>query len=284
MADVLVNNRTYPGETESILHEKELNDLLGCIIDIIVNIVNVIADGLVIWRCYIVCGRRLALVTVLIVLLVTGTALGWVAFIFDIRAYKIRMSAPLSELLPPDNFIWSNYMITYASIGFWTASALINLLATIFMGFQIKRVYAERKRTHAACKSNMSLVLNLMIESGFIYLVSIIVFILYSTGVTAFTNGEMANIMPCISAGISPTFLAVFLALGNSNRDPNTSSAAQVDRLSDWQVARAPVYNLSFSGVEEDMWLSIHVMAMDDDSDGRPIQEVSNRERCACRV
>ncbi|KZT19748.1 hypothetical protein NEOLEDRAFT_932725 [Neolentinus lepideus HHB14362 ss-1] len=122
------------GETKSVLHKTELVNLLGFVIDIITNIINVIADGLVIWRCYIVCGRRLSVVTVLIALLVIGTALGWVVFIFDIRGYKIRMGAPLSELPAPHNFIWSGYVITYSNIGFWTASALINLLATIFMG------------------------------------------------------------------------------------------------------------------------------------------------------
>ncbi|KZT19739.1 hypothetical protein NEOLEDRAFT_931712 [Neolentinus lepideus HHB14362 ss-1] len=282
MTNVLVDNQGYPGETEAVLHEKELGNLLRCVIDFIANIVNVIADGLVIWRCYIICRRRLAVVVVPIVLLVTGTALGWVAFIFDVRTYKMPMDAPLSELLPPRNFIWSDYVTTYSDIGFWTASALINLLATIFMGLEIWGVCAEHKRISAASKSNMCLILKLMIESGVIYLVTILITIMASTvpGIASVTNVEIARIMPCIAAGISPTFLAVFLALGNSKRKPNTHSAINADKSPDWQVARAPVYNWSFSGVEEAMSLSIYVTAMDRDGDGQLIQEVS-RERCA---
>ncbi|KZT19749.1 hypothetical protein NEOLEDRAFT_1141628 [Neolentinus lepideus HHB14362 ss-1] len=86
--------------------------------------------------------------------------------------------------------------------------------------------------------------------------------------------------MPCIAAGISPTFLALFLALGDSKHKLNTHSAIHADNLSDWQVVRAPGYNWSFSGVEEGMSLSIYVTAMDWDGGSQLIQEVS-RERCA---
>ncbi|KZT19758.1 hypothetical protein NEOLEDRAFT_933547 [Neolentinus lepideus HHB14362 ss-1] len=222
VADVLVGVKGYPGETEFALHEKELSDLLDLCTDIVTDIVNVIADGLVIWRCYIICRRRLSVVVVPIVLLVTGTALGCVVFIFDVKMYKTRKGAPLSELLPPHNFIRDNYVISYLITGFWTASALINILATIFMGCQIRRVSAEHKAIHAAQNSNISLVLNLMIGSG----------------MTSGTSDNIERIMPCIAAGISPTFLAVFLALGNSKRELNTHSAIHVDRLSDWRACR----------------------------------------------
>ncbi|KZT19744.1 hypothetical protein NEOLEDRAFT_931989 [Neolentinus lepideus HHB14362 ss-1] len=249
---VTADDQGHHGETKSVLHKTELVDLLGFVIDIITNISNVIADGLVIWRCHVVCGRRLALVTVLIALLVTGT----------------------------DRFIWSGYVITYSNIGFWTASALINLLVTIFMGFEIWRVCAGRKRFHSVSKSNMSLVLNLMIESGIFYLISIIVFTTCPTGGTGFSLGEIGRIIPCIAAGISPTFLAVFLALGDSKHKLNTHSAIHADNLSDWQVARGPGHNSSFRGVEEGMTLSVYVTGMDRDGGCRLIQEVC-RERCA---
>ncbi|KZT19757.1 hypothetical protein NEOLEDRAFT_932900 [Neolentinus lepideus HHB14362 ss-1] len=192
-ADVLIGG---PG-----LHRKKLCDILGCVIDIIADIVNVITDGLVIWRCYIICGRRLSVVTVMIALLVTGTALGWVVFIFDIRAYKMTMGATLSELLTPSNFIWSGYVITYSNISFWTISAVINLLATVSMGCQIRRVSSERKRIYAIPNRTMSLILNLMIESGVIYLVSIFVtIVVWTTGIGSEPGAEIAKILPCIAA------------------------------------------------------------------------------------
>ncbi|KZT19745.1 hypothetical protein NEOLEDRAFT_931760 [Neolentinus lepideus HHB14362 ss-1] len=280
-SDVLSGDKGYPGETESVLHEKELDDLLECVIDVITNIVNVIADGLVIWRCYILCRRRFAILIMSYLLLVTGTVFGCITLILDIRIYKIRKDAPLSELLPPHAFLWDSNVANYSDVGFWTASALTNILAIVFMGFQIRRVCAERKRIHAAPNSKVILVLNLIIESGMIYLASIVIIII-ATGVSSSPNVHLARIMPCITAGISPTFLAVFLALGNSKRNQNTRTTIHADKLSNWQVARPPGYSLSFSRIDEGMTLSVYVTAMDEDGDGdgRLIQEVC-RERCA---
>ncbi|KZT19752.1 hypothetical protein NEOLEDRAFT_1141632 [Neolentinus lepideus HHB14362 ss-1] len=56
--------------------------------------------------------------------------------------YQIRKGAPLSERRPPHNFVRDDYVATYLITGFWTASALINIIATIFMGCQIRRVSA----------------------------------------------------------------------------------------------------------------------------------------------
>ncbi|KZT19736.1 hypothetical protein NEOLEDRAFT_931591 [Neolentinus lepideus HHB14362 ss-1] len=131
--NVLVNNRGYPGETEAVLRAKEISNLLDCLISLIANVFNVIADGLTIWRCYIICHRWFTVVAIPIELLVV--ALGCIELILNMFIYKLRMAAPPSEILPPPSFPWDEKVVGWSHIGFLIASAILNLITMTLVGF-----------------------------------------------------------------------------------------------------------------------------------------------------
>ncbi|TFK53262.1 hypothetical protein OE88DRAFT_1233607 [Heliocybe sulcata] len=187
-ADTLVIFRGQQGETRVQVRERKVFAVLTVVSDVVMIIANAIADGLVVWRSYVICRRSTTLATVLAVLLVIGTGLECVVAALDSRGVSQRLASPSGERTSRKDYLHDATVIGYFQLVSWGFSVLINVTATITIGWDLWRA-RQAKRAFAASTRGFSLILNLIIESGVPYLVSIIVSIMLKTAPAATCGG-----------------------------------------------------------------------------------------------
>ncbi|KZT19103.1 hypothetical protein NEOLEDRAFT_1142532 [Neolentinus lepideus HHB14362 ss-1] len=224
----------YAGETEKQLREKDTDNLLACILAPIVATNTVIADGLLIWRCFVVWERKLRVAVLPSILLLAGAACGYALTYFTAQAYLIRLHLPLSATTPPEGWVeagkWSMYMRTV----FFSTSLATNVLVTILIAGRI--LWLNRGlgdilgQKHAKTYSRIALIL---IESGAINSACLLLGLImdgpFNTHIIQGASGSEFQVstfvvFPSTIANIFPTLLVLLVALGKTTQPTSTIS------------------------------------------------------------
>ncbi|TBU38076.1 hypothetical protein BD309DRAFT_972652 [Dichomitus squalens] len=168
---------------------------------------NIVADGLVVYRCYIVWGHRLSIVVPSIIMLIATSVCGYLA------VYNF------SQVHPGDNVFASN--IAEWGTALFSLSLATNLIVTTLIASRIwwigRQASSTLGRRHAVKYTNA---MAIIIESGAIYSASLMtLLILYcqQTNAQYIVYDALAQIM-----GIVPTLIVVRVGLGVSTQDITT--------------------------------------------------------------
>ncbi|TFY75782.1 hypothetical protein EWM64_g8229 [Hericium alpestre] len=117
-------------ETASDLSQVLLNNLMGSIEDFLFATNILLADGLLIYRCFVLWKETRwsrCVVVLPILLLLASSATGYVHVYYDLEIWRIRRDSPLSEAIPPPNWL----AFTELSSDFATATYIISLATTV---------------------------------------------------------------------------------------------------------------------------------------------------------
>ncbi|KAJ7438208.1 hypothetical protein B0H11DRAFT_2293977 [Mycena galericulata] len=146
---------------------------------------NIIADGLVIWRCYIIWNRNIYIVALPIILLVVTSIFGW-----DILLP-----------LPP----------------FFELSLATNVLVTSLTAGRIWWI-CRQARTHLKTDTQKRSVasISIIIESGVIYSASVLVYLILGAIPSALVMQDPIVEMLAQVVGIVPTLIIVRVSIGMS--------------------------------------------------------------------
>lgn len=235
----------YPGETEKQLHEKNTDNLLACILAPIVATNTVIADGLLIWRSFVVWERRKSVIIVPSFLLLAGAACGYALTYFAAEAYLVRLHLPLSVTTPPEGWIhagkWSMIMRTV----FFSTSLATNVFVTALIAGRIWWLNNGLGDVlgHKHVKPYGRIV-TVLIESGAINSACLLLGLImdgpFNTHIIQGASGSEFQVatfvvFPSTIANIFPTLLVVLVALGKTTQ-PTTVAMATREGAVDTRV------------------------------------------------
>ncbi|TBU28426.1 hypothetical protein BD309DRAFT_1061493 [Dichomitus squalens] len=145
-----------------------------------------IADGMLIYRCYIVFDRSWALAVTLCVVWVAGLTLGAIACYIE---FTLRSSTFLgAKQLEP--FLISGLSSTLG----------LNIIATLMIAYKIGSIERQSRVIFGSSGSGLRRAMRIIIESGLMYSIAIIIsFAVYATS----SNAEYA-VSDCVSS-LSPS-------------------------------------------------------------------------------
>ncbi|TFK53889.1 hypothetical protein OE88DRAFT_1805742 [Heliocybe sulcata] len=219
-----------------LLHEHLLFDIGGTIGGVIIPIANLIADGLLTWRCYVLWYRRFIVLVVPIILLLTGTACGLAQAYFSIKLYLIRLHIPADVTEPPPNW-WTLVAQSNAiSVVVYVCSCVTNLLMSGLIGtpfLLLARLYAPNiasafriwKATQGFGKRKgaYTQVAFTVLETGVLYAICLLLTAIWSPLQQNSTSNAMVVAINVITSilqqlvGIFPTVIILLVALGKSS-------------------------------------------------------------------
>ncbi|KDQ54346.1 hypothetical protein JAAARDRAFT_209450 [Jaapia argillacea MUCL 33604] len=205
------------GDTESRVNQIDLRDLLWMIVDTGVTVNQLMADGLLIYRTFILWKPRFWVIIIPITTLLGTVVCGFLNTYALSQEYFIRLHAPLSETTPPPK--WVTFLaldLTALSI----ENSLITTTNVLTTALITSRIWWM---TRGLCRAlggrttrKHHRVLTMIVESGGIYTMSIVarLSLLYIFPDDFFTVPEaIVNQL----TGITPTLLIVMLGLGDSS-------------------------------------------------------------------
>ncbi|TFK49570.1 hypothetical protein OE88DRAFT_1736576 [Heliocybe sulcata] len=231
----IASSTQYAGETPAIIHEKDISNLFDCILDAL-NATNIIfADGLLIWRCYVVWGRSVNVTIIPMIMLAAGSACGYTLVYLDSQFYALRLRTVWYLLPPQDEWTHLEMMYEYMSIVYYTTSLVTNLLMSSLIAYRIWRINKEL-RLHAEVPSSRSYqrITLFMVETGSIYSACLLIAVVYdaTSDLTSTEAMGVSRSVVVMISGIAPTLLIVLTGLKRT-----TEAASQ----------RAPDSDISFN-------------------------------------
>ncbi|TFK50528.1 hypothetical protein OE88DRAFT_265007 [Heliocybe sulcata] len=195
--------------------DQNVMNLYQALSDSMIASTNLIADGLLIWRCFIVWGRTLWIVALPIAMLMTGSVCGYGVVVTDVIWYLRKYHHPDLKI---SGASWARltHLETSFTRSFLIMSAATNMFVSLLIVGRILctvRNQAEYGYAREA-KKYMRLVY-LMIESGSIYSLSLLLSgVLYTAGFTA--QGSITMGMQYQLVGIFPTLIILLVTLGKT--------------------------------------------------------------------
>ncbi|KAJ7441595.1 hypothetical protein B0H11DRAFT_2204682 [Mycena galericulata] len=185
---------------------------------------NIIADGLVIWRCYIIWNRNIYIVALPIILLVVTSIFGW-----DI----LLPLPPFFELSLATNVLVTSLTGALSSHPEYVVQAALNELLRQpgeFGGSVARHAPTSRQTPRSevwlAYRSFNLLLMQCRIESGVIYSASVLVYLILGVIPSALVMQDPIVEMLAQVVGIVPTLIIVRVSLGMSVKSIEGTVAA----------------------------------------------------------
>ncbi|KZT24180.1 hypothetical protein NEOLEDRAFT_1179439 [Neolentinus lepideus HHB14362 ss-1] len=180
---------------------------------------NLIADGFLIWRCFVLWNRRLSIVIIPIMSLVSGTVFGFAMLAFSIKMYMFRLHVPHNTVEPPPEWMQLNASFNATNIGQFSSSCITNVSISGMIAFRIWKLTRDVVKK----KSQYLRVAWLVLETGFLYSVCLVLAAAFG-GLQAPVNKSgpivSADVVDAVSlqlVGIFPTVIILLVALGKSS-------------------------------------------------------------------
>ncbi|TFK54860.1 hypothetical protein OE88DRAFT_1653394 [Heliocybe sulcata] len=238
LADV-PSDLPFPGETEAQLREKDTGNLLAVILAPIVATNTVIADGLLIWRTYVVWAECAIIAAIPSIILLIGAGCGYALTYYSAQAYFIRLHLPLSTKVVPESWIqagiWSERMRTI----FFSMSLATNVIVTILIAGRISWLNRGLKDVlgDSNSKPYQRIILLVIIESGVFNAACLLLGLIMNGPLKAHllqgasdAGFQVATfvVFPSTIANIFPTLLVLLVALGKTTEPSSVTSSSAV--------------------------------------------------------
>ncbi|KZT29624.1 hypothetical protein NEOLEDRAFT_1127343 [Neolentinus lepideus HHB14362 ss-1] len=212
----------YAGETPAIIREKDVSNFFDCVLDAL-NATNIIfADGLLIWRCYMVWGRSITVIIVPIIMLAAGSACGYTLVYFDSQFYLLRLRTVWYLLPPQDKWTHFERMYEYMSIVYYSTSLVTNLLMSSLIAYRIWRINKDVRIVPSLSGSYKRIALSI-VETGAIYSACLLIAVIYdaTSDLTSTEAMGVSRSVVVMISGIAPTLLIVLTGLKRTT-EPTT--------------------------------------------------------------
>ncbi|KAA1472246.1 hypothetical protein DENSPDRAFT_838460 [Dentipellis sp. KUC8613] len=180
--------------------------------DALSAVAQIIAHGLLIYRCLIIWGRKKLVIVPSLVGLLAMTVLNFVDIYYDVQIFRYRLVPPLPGNRDPTLVEAERMNNILAEISFAFGLAT-NIITTVLIVIRIWWSTREFERTlgkRAGIRYRSTILM--IIESGALYSVSLLVFIIVNVCIptyVAIPNNAMQQIM-----GIAPVLIIVRVGLG----------------------------------------------------------------------
>ncbi|KAJ7738058.1 hypothetical protein DFH07DRAFT_752699 [Mycena maculata] len=233
------NYGTSPDLLNALIHP----DLKLKIVGLIANLLSIVlADAIMVWRCWIIWGRSWIVVVLPILATVSGTVCAGLGVAGQIAVAFAQDSTSATRLAPLVRF----------STPFLSMSLVVTLYTTVVIAWRIIRVQQYAKK-HGIKRVNFdySPVLEIVIESSALYATSLFVFVVLLAMKNPNQN-YLQNIHAQI-AGIAPTIMIFRIAVGHARKNEDwTSPGSDLDLGSSVETSRprGPDHLTGMDGVE----------------------------------
>ncbi|KZT18737.1 hypothetical protein NEOLEDRAFT_1142980 [Neolentinus lepideus HHB14362 ss-1] len=198
-----------PATVRQLEHDQNVLNLYQALSDSMIATTNLIADGLLIWRCFVMWGRRYFVIALPVIILMAGTACGYGVSVVDVVWYLRKVHHPMLSHTGRVFTELIHYEI-YFTRGFLIMSAVTNMMISTMIVYRILVTF--RSGYAAQLRKHMRLI-SLIIESGVIYSVSLLLSgALYSSGYN--TSQSIVMGFQYQLVGIFPTLIVLLVSLG----------------------------------------------------------------------
>lgn len=229
--------------------DQNILNLYQSLSDSMIATTNLIADGLLIWRCFIIWNRRVSVIVLPSIILMVGTACGYAVSGVDVFWYLRKRNHPTLMNAEP---IWSrlqHYEIIFTK-GFLISSAVTNMSMSILIASRIWWIIRKQLAYRRTARRYMRLVY-LITESGAVYSVSLLLSgILYSAGYDV--AGSVVMGFQYQLVGIFPTMIIVLVALGKSVEQTEDCGPPEPIRFATNPDRRVPTRRVESDRYEDD--------------------------------
>ncbi|KAA1467285.1 hypothetical protein DENSPDRAFT_832302 [Dentipellis sp. KUC8613] len=199
-------------DTPNQFDEQLVSDVIQCIEYAFFGINQLIVDGLLIYRCFVVWQYNKLVTIPSIVLLLATAACTFAQTHYDIQLYHIVRDATAGEGPPPafinDVKLYDNFGIASSSL-----SLAVNIIITALISLRIWWVTKDFQHSNRSGLTYGS-VIAILVESGLPYSISIIIYFITYFRAPVFTiipQSAMQQFM-----GIAPTLVLVRIGMGSS--------------------------------------------------------------------
>ncbi|KZT28133.1 hypothetical protein NEOLEDRAFT_961810 [Neolentinus lepideus HHB14362 ss-1] len=193
-------------------------NILNCIIDALNPITNIIADSLLIWRCYIIWGRRLSIIMLPILLLIIGTVCGYILVYAEVKAFLIRLHAPTTELSPPPMYMHLENLTQYMIVGYYASTFATNILMSALIAYRILAATCDLRsffgKSHVVKYVRAA---SIIIETGAIYSLCLL-FAFILRGPLPLPAGWIFSTLVTMCASIFPALLTLLVSLNGTTQ------------------------------------------------------------------
>ncbi|PBK98879.1 hypothetical protein ARMGADRAFT_1123997 [Armillaria gallica] len=167
-------------------------------IGITVVVSTVIADSIMIWRCWMVWGRRWLVVLIPILCLISG-------LVCQIWVIVFR---PYSQIFPPGYLLYVSLLVIYISCilatTLWCTVLIVIRILTVIRGAN------DRRRDYRY-------IIEVLVESSALHSVTLIIYIALEARKNA--ASDYFDTLAAITTGVAPTLLAGRIAAGHARPD-----------------------------------------------------------------
>ncbi|KAJ6552822.1 hypothetical protein B0H19DRAFT_1155024 [Mycena capillaripes] len=237
----------YYGTSPGLLNELIHPNLNLKILALVASFLSfVLADMIMVWRCWIIWGCSWVVVVIPILAAIAGTVCAGLGLAGQIAVASIENSTTAMRLAPLARF----------STPFLSLSLAVTLYTTGLIAWRIlhvQRYAAQLGVRHIS--SDLTPILEILIESSALYAASLFIFVVF-LAMKSPNQAYMQDIHPQI-AGIAPTLLILRISAGTARKDEEWS---------------APTSGLRFASTESS---SLEYDA-EGGSDGEPSEASSN--------
>ncbi|TFY72243.1 hypothetical protein EVG20_g745 [Dentipellis fragilis] len=205
--------------TPEQVHEAVISNLFNVVHDVLNVFSQIAADGLLIFRCFVIWERKIRIVLPLIILLTATTVCNLVDAHYDYELYKMSRAAGSSGVTPPGWFRAVDMSSEFANAGvaMMLATTVLTTIATAGrIWWTLKRL--GRRSIGGAYRSAILM----LVESGMLYSSALIVQLIIQQ-----TAAEYIGIFPEIQSmlsGIAPTLIIVRVGMGRSFETTHVSA------------------------------------------------------------
>ncbi|KZT28146.1 hypothetical protein NEOLEDRAFT_1130133 [Neolentinus lepideus HHB14362 ss-1] len=212
------------GDSYALLHEVNLYNLGECVADAMLACSNLVADGLLIWRCFVLWNRSFFVIAIPFILLLAETACGYAVVAFDVQIFLLRLHAPLDETEPPPGWFRLSRLENGMTITFFSASFITNLLMSSLIALRIWKATRDLGKR----RSRYMRVASLILETGVIYSVCLLLcaIFIHMSGRAGTIGWTFMFSVVTQTVGIFPTVIILLVALGRAS-DSNTEYARE---------------------------------------------------------
>ncbi|KDQ54335.1 hypothetical protein JAAARDRAFT_38495, partial [Jaapia argillacea MUCL 33604] len=199
------------GETESRVNQINIQSLLSMIYDAVMTVNQLMADGLLIYRTFVLWRSSIRIIVIPIATLIGTAVCGFFQASLTFKRYTIRRNAPLDETTPPPEWVAltdlgytlntiQDVLITTTSV--LTTVLIVSRIWWITQGLHRTLGRRATRKYHRIVK--------MIVESGGVYTMWLLIRLIF-----IYIYRDDFSDIPAV-VGITPTLLIVMLGLGES--------------------------------------------------------------------